>query len=808
MASSIQQFLNKILSSRYGKDVRQAIHDGIKQCYSDVTNPDLNVDAFETAVQNKIDSGALAAMTIADGSITKEKLDQDITENIETNTQDITNLKSAMPKVDTTLSNTGEAADAKVTGDIINSLSDDIEQILQKVNKRTLYMGDITENVYKINNFAVKTNEDENSNNSESKVWEVNPGDLLLILIKNHDDISNALFRCITIYDYDHEKISHYNYSSGIANYITIPENGAYVLVNTMFEGSGPEVKIYRNNFTDLTYMDDCFPITEDIYHKYKINGIVTSSFAGIKYKKGYYVAHTNLHETINTPTVGMRNGDIVYYDGETFTHIESKGTLAKSKNKHYNVVIVGSGASGISTALNLIDSGMNVAIIEKNKHLGGTHTCAGVIDLCPSPVDESLKNILKKAWNDGYSRFSSFNYQYGDGDKFDKLWNGSHINYQNDSDSYKPKTEGNHIMIDKYYMEQYYYETLTSSGIDVYLNTEITDVMTDGNYIRAVTDSCGNIYNADFFVDGDSAIIKMAGEKNVDYFIGYDGSLRFGESKCNSEDPDENNINQIVFGTITRSTNADQSAGKCPDIIMPFDSIIATSGGGWNAPRAGAQLGDNYKSQDWVDLHPFQNNISNGVYIQSYACHLGADSIGITGEEYIHNGVDYIYAKYKNKALHQGTSGNVLPNSEVNEMLGIREGYRLAGIYTGTQIDCETLLTELGDKSILSSWYYESHSPSNLTPPLFRSITGIPITAMMSKKFKNYLNPSKGKSVSHLAHSTFRLMRTCWLSGRLAAEILKSVWETTNNVTGADVSTINDNSGVNELFEQIKTYI
>lgn len=35
MASSIQQFLNKILSSRYGKDVRQAIHDGIHQCYED-----------------------------------------------------------------------------------------------------------------------------------------------------------------------------------------------------------------------------------------------------------------------------------------------------------------------------------------------------------------------------------------------------------------------------------------------------------------------------------------------------------------------------------------------------------------------------------------------------------------------------------------------------------------------------------------------------------------------------------------------------------------------------------------------------
>lgn len=74
MASKIEQFLNKILSNRYGKDVRQAIHDGIKQCYEDVTNPELNIEAFETAVQNKIDSGELAALTLADKSVTSEKL--------------------------------------------------------------------------------------------------------------------------------------------------------------------------------------------------------------------------------------------------------------------------------------------------------------------------------------------------------------------------------------------------------------------------------------------------------------------------------------------------------------------------------------------------------------------------------------------------------------------------------------------------------------------------------------------------------------------------------------------------------------
>ena len=71
--SNIESLLQQILSTVLGKDVRQAIHDSIQQCYSDVTNPDLNVDAFETAVQNKIDSGELQTMTIGDNSITNEK---------------------------------------------------------------------------------------------------------------------------------------------------------------------------------------------------------------------------------------------------------------------------------------------------------------------------------------------------------------------------------------------------------------------------------------------------------------------------------------------------------------------------------------------------------------------------------------------------------------------------------------------------------------------------------------------------------------------------------------------------------------
>lgn len=58
--SKISVYLDKILSSVYGKDVRQAIHDSIKCCYDDVT---AGVSLANTA--------ATAANTAADNSETR-----------------------------------------------------------------------------------------------------------------------------------------------------------------------------------------------------------------------------------------------------------------------------------------------------------------------------------------------------------------------------------------------------------------------------------------------------------------------------------------------------------------------------------------------------------------------------------------------------------------------------------------------------------------------------------------------------------------------------------------------------------------
>ena len=122
--SSIATYLNQILRSVYGKDVRQAIHDAISQCYDDVNAPALQTEAMEAAVQAKIDAGEMAALTIADGTLTGAKLaDGTIpTAKIADGAITMAKLSSDIDfdvETDTTLTQPGVPADAKAVGDVL-----------------------------------------------------------------------------------------------------------------------------------------------------------------------------------------------------------------------------------------------------------------------------------------------------------------------------------------------------------------------------------------------------------------------------------------------------------------------------------------------------------------------------------------------------------------------------------------------------------------------------------------------------------------------------------------------------------------
>lgn len=122
--SAISTYLQRILNAIWARDVRQAIHDAISQCYDDVNAPALQTEAMQAAVQAKIDAGEMAALTIADGSLTGAKLADGTIPTAKIADGAITagKLASGAVSTDTTLTQSGIPADAKATGDAISAI--------------------------------------------------------------------------------------------------------------------------------------------------------------------------------------------------------------------------------------------------------------------------------------------------------------------------------------------------------------------------------------------------------------------------------------------------------------------------------------------------------------------------------------------------------------------------------------------------------------------------------------------------------------------------------------------------------------
>ena len=108
--SNIQNYLTQILSAVYGKDVRQSIHDAIKQCYDDVSNQSLNTEAFKTALADAIADGTLTALNVGDGTITESKL-----ANAAVTKEKIANAAITTAKIVDAAVNTAKLLDAAVT---------------------------------------------------------------------------------------------------------------------------------------------------------------------------------------------------------------------------------------------------------------------------------------------------------------------------------------------------------------------------------------------------------------------------------------------------------------------------------------------------------------------------------------------------------------------------------------------------------------------------------------------------------------------------------------------------------------------
>lgn len=153
--ADIQTYLDYILSKVYGKDVRQAIVDAINQCYTDATagiTPVITTEQIAGGTKFTVTVGSVSTSfdvmngispQVATANTASAMTDTDliyIYTGSETGYvngdwyyydgtawQDGGQYQSTVPVIDATLSNSGQAADAKKVGDEISDLRSAIE---------------------------------------------------------------------------------------------------------------------------------------------------------------------------------------------------------------------------------------------------------------------------------------------------------------------------------------------------------------------------------------------------------------------------------------------------------------------------------------------------------------------------------------------------------------------------------------------------------------------------------------------------------------------------------------------------------
>ena len=131
--ADIQNLLKQLLTAVYGKDVRQTIHDSIKQCYADTSKgvtPVITTTSVDGGTEVTIKVGAnTTKFVVEDGTATDEQ---------------VSAWLDAHPDVTTSIED-GSVTEEKLSEDLKNKftqLSSDIEEINESIESLTLADGE------------------------------------------------------------------------------------------------------------------------------------------------------------------------------------------------------------------------------------------------------------------------------------------------------------------------------------------------------------------------------------------------------------------------------------------------------------------------------------------------------------------------------------------------------------------------------------------------------------------------------------------------------------------------------------------
>ncbi len=395
---------------------------------------------------------------------------------------------------------------------------------------------------------------------------------------------------------------------------------------------------------------------------------------------------------------------------------------------KHYDVVVVGGGMSGICAAIASARHGARTAIIqsrsvfggnassEMRMHITGAGCHSGKKDLNETGILMEL--LLENKQRNPYHSFS--------------IWDS--------------------VLWEKVRFQE---------NLDSYLNTSLDSVETSSNKVTSITcrqtpTESTYTFTADIFVDatGNGTLGFFAG---AEYRIGSEGQDEFGEPNAPAEPNSYTMGNTLMF---IAENKGEPVKFKKPSWAYTFteEDLKYRGHGNMSLEHGKNGVKEEYNADSgywWIELGGTSEDII-------------ADHEKINDELY--KCVYGIWDHIKNCSDH-GAENYAL--SWVGSVPGIRESRRLVGDYLLTEMDVNTNRI-FEDAVAYGGWPMDEHPPKGLFhkgPPVryinFPGAYSIPYRCYYSKNIENLMMAGRDISTSKMALGTTRVMGTCAVGGQ-----------------------------------------
>lgn len=424
--------------------------------------------------------------------------------------------------------------------------------------------------------------------------------------------------------------------------------------------------------------------------------------------------------------------------------------TPAPSKNpaieKHYDVLVVGGGMSGLCAAIASARQGARTAIVQDRSVYGGNASSENKMHISGASCHWGKKNaaetgILMELQLDNKYLNDSYNYSIWDGVMWAKVKN--------------------------------------TANLDSYMNTSMCCVDSDGKEIQAVecyqmTTENRYRFSADIYIDatGNGTLGYFAGNE---YKIGREACAEYSEKDAPRKADGETMGNTIYF--VAHDT------GRPVKFVKP-DWAYSYPDETYFKDRYHGDIVVYHDADDVVVLKPGEDYEDHGdQLVEKYDVKSGYWWIELGGDwdDIIKQSEDIRWELYKivygvwDHIKNQGDHG--AENYEldwVGNLSGWRESRRLMGAYVLTENDI--LANRVFDDGVAyGGWPMDEHTAGGFNavgqiPSKVRSFKGlysIPYGCYCAKDISNLMMAGRNISCSKLAMGSTRVMATCAVGGQ-----------------------------------------